>query len=82
MGTAAPHLPTSSGRPAKVAMMHSAFFIGRAPWRGPGPKIYGGTSPRASGGASGLYHHVVVLDRDRHGLGDVGAGDEPRSRLH
>jgi hypothetical protein len=79
MGTAAPHLPTSSGRPAKVAMMRSAFFIGRAlAW----PKGLRGTSPRASGGASGLYHHVVVLDRDRHGLGDVGAGDEPRSRLH
>src|SRR5262245_66431553 len=49
-----------------------------APWRG--AEGLRGTSPGAS--ASGLYHHVVVLDRDRHGLGHIGAGDEPRSRLH
>src|SRR5262245_29008538 len=41
-----------------------------------------GARPKAAGRAAGLYHHVVVLDLDRHGLGDVGAGDEPRSRLH
>src|SRR5215470_18468138 len=73
MGTAAPHLPTSSGRPARFAMMRSAFFIGRALAWAEGLR---GTSPGASGS------DVVVLDRDRHGLCDVGARDQPRSRLH
>src|SRR5262245_3922618 len=60
--------------------MRSVFFIGRAlAW---GRRPDGGRSPGASASASGLYHHVVVLDRDRHGLSHIGAGDQPGSRLH
>src|SRR5262249_25929400 len=59
--------------------MPSAFFIGRALAWAEGLR---GTSRGASGSASGLHHHVVVLDLDRHGLCDVGARDQPRSRLH
>src|SRR6185312_7745549 len=32
--------------------------------------------------ALGLDHHVVVLDADRHGLGDIRPGHQPRARLH
>src|SRR6516162_9830635 len=60
--------------------MRSAFST--LPRLGVGPKGPRGDKPAATGGVSGLDHHVVVLDRDRHGLGDVGAGDELRSRLH
>src|SRR5215472_9598623 len=60
-------------------MMPSAFFICRGLASGRRPE---GDKRGAAARASGLDDHVVALDRNRHGLGDVGAGDELRSGLH